>query len=182
MPSSGSPPETQNQRMDYYNGSLYLFTGTFIYKYDLETGFWIANELSGIKLNSISDNAICMNDGYLYSIAGWDRELKVPIYSIYKTNLSSETYEIQEISIEKVNIAEWSSGYVCKDNLMYVFGGGSLTGYYNNLSVLDLNQSLPKLTELSKQIKIPTARLGHGMEVYNDDLYIFGGLDKDGNR
>lgn len=146
------------------------------------TGIWTRIEPLGIRLNNVTDNSLCRYKDDLYSILGWDTTIEIPIYSIYKINLSSGTYQMEEISIAKEDMAEWSFGYDCKDSMMYLFGGGSLAGYYNTLAELDLSQSVLQFKIVSEPMNVPTARRGHAMEAYDDKLYLFGGIDKYGNR
>jgi hypothetical protein len=67
--------------------------------------------------------------------------------------------------------------------MVFVFGGETFgRGNYNSLSVLNLDHSKLEFQNLSDKLTVPTARRGHAMEVYNDKLYIFGGVDISGNR
>jgi hypothetical protein len=65
---------------------------------------------------------------------------------------------------------------------VYLFGGSNKAGYSNNLSLLDLSEKDLEFQILSRRINVPTARKGHAMEAYDDKLYIFGGVDGDGNE
>jgi hypothetical protein len=72
-------------------------------------------------------------------------------------------------------------GYLCKDNLIYFFGGGYSQGNQNSLAVIDLGNRELRVSPLSKNHSTPIARGGHAMEVYNNELYLFGGKDSQGN-
>jgi hypothetical protein len=72
-------------------------------------------------------------------------------------------------------------GYLCKDNLIYILGGAYLQGNLNSLAVIDLNIRELRVSPLSKNHSIPIERGGHAMEVYNDELYLVGGKDTQGN-
>jgi hypothetical protein len=113
---------------------------------------------------------------------GWDSSIAGKSEKIFRIDLSNDNSEFEEITISnQKNVAEWLFGYDCKDNLVYLFGGGSLDdGYFNNLSILDLSQKELEFKFLNQDMNVPTARKGHAMEAYDDKLYIFGGVD--GNK
>ncbi len=123
----------------------------------------------------------CIYEDSLYLIMGLDIISYRQSTTIYKIDLSNEIYELQEISISKEGMAEYTSGYDCIDNQVYIFGGDSLyDGYFNNLSILDLSSQDLEFQIITKNMNVPTARRGHAMQAYNDKLYIFGGVD--GNK
>jgi N-acetylneuraminic acid mutarotase len=167
--------------MQYYDNSLYLFTGLYIYRYDLHTGNWFQHTLSGISINEISNNAICIYEDNLYSILGWDNTQQTSINFIYKISLYGEKYETEQIPTDTQVISAWSMGYYCSDNLIYMFGVSSFKNSYNGLALLDLSQRKLSFSILSKDMSVPTPRRGHAMEVHEDTLYIFGGIDSSSN-
>ena len=180
--SSESWPETCGQKMGYYNGSLYLWEGSCIYKFDLQSEEWNKIVPSSKNLNAVTDNGMCIYNDSLYSVHGWDKVNSRAMKYIYKVNLIGEIYEVEQTVIEKEGVADWLFGFECKDNMMYIFSGGAESGNYNSLVMLDLDNLSTPLTQLSQNIETPTARRGHAMEVYNDKLYIFGGIDNNGQK
>lgn len=172
--------------MEYYNGSLLIFTGEYLYKFEIESKTWNRFELSGKKLSPINSYGLCIYKDSLYSVFGWDIEVSKDESSIYKVDLKTGNYQVEEIEIDKDGIGSWSYGYDCNDNIMYMFGGASmneiLTEYFNSLVVYDLDNPTAPITNLSPNMKLPTPRRGHAMEVYNDELYILGGINGSGNK
>jgi hypothetical protein len=168
--------------MTYYNSSLYIWSGSHIYKYELMNNVWIITRDKGTAQRNITANSLVVYKDSLYSIYGWDFVSSNGVAEIIKVNLSGDSYEVQSIHIKNDEIANWSHAYVIKNNLAYLFGGGGYDGYNNSLARLDLDNSNLGFKILSKFSEYPIARGGHGMEVYNDELYIFGGIDNNGNK
>jgi hypothetical protein len=175
-----------DQRIEYYNGSILMFTGDYFYKFEIESKSWNRFDLSGIKVNPINSYGVCIYKDSLYSIFGWDVALSKDVSSIYKVDLSTGNYKVEEIEIDDTEIGNWSFGYACIDNMMYIFGGASmnekLTEYYNSLVVYNLESPTIPMAKLSHNMKVPTPRRGHAMEVYNEELYILGGINSNGNK
>lgn len=168
--------------MEYYKGSLYLWGGTNneynrLYTYDLDAEIWSVIDISYMKVKLTQHNGICIYKDNLYAIAGFDPVDSIKVESVFKINLESGNYEVEEIPIINKEMGDGSFGYDCKDNMMYIFGGYSKTGDRNSLVSIDLEEPLLNFTALSKQINTPIARHGHAMEVYNDELYIYGGIN-----
>jgi hypothetical protein len=70
------------------------------------------------------------------------------------------------------DIAGWSMEYLCGDNLAYFYVGCSL-GKQNSLAEI-------RVDSLSKNNLFLIAKGGHGIEVFNDELYLLGGEDTQG--
>jgi N-acetylneuraminic acid mutarotase len=182
LESRGTIPDTSRYKMEYYNGSLYLFAGSTIFIYDLNMENWSKIETSNEVLDSIILSAQCFYKQRLYNFMGWDYLTGYQISSMYMMDLSNDKYEVKELLINLQYLALNSFGYTCINGILYLFGGFTENGYSNSLAVLDLSQSNLKLEILSEDMNVPTPRLGHAMEVYNDQLYIFGGADADSNK
>jgi hypothetical protein len=168
--------------MEYYNGSLFLFKGTTVFVYDLNSEKWSKIETANEVIDRVRDSAQCFYKEKLYSILGRDSITGNKISSIYIMDLSNDEYELKELVIDLQYIAEDTFGYTCKHGILYMFGGYTTSGDLNSLAILDLNQPNLKFELLSKPINVPTSRRGHAMEVYDDQLYIFGGVDGLGNK
>jgi N-acetylneuraminic acid mutarotase len=182
LDSKGSIPDTYGNKMEYYSGSLYLFVGSTVFIYDLKLENWSKVETSNEVLDGITLSAQCFYKQRLYNFIGWNYLTGYEISSMYMMDLSNDKYEVKELLINIQYIALDSFGYTCINGTLYLFGGYTENGYSNSLAVLDLNQSNLKLEILSKDMNVPTPRRGHAMEVYDDQLYIFGGADGDGNK
>jgi hypothetical protein len=169
--------------MDYYNGSFIIHHNDILYIYSLDKSTWTQKEMPGKIETNLTYYTQCLYKDTLYLIMGWDALENKGSYSIFKIDLSNENYEAQEIPVSNIDIAGWALGYKCKDNLVYLFGGGSLLdGYFNSLSILDLAKPELKFEILNTNMKVPKARQGHAMEVYDDKIYIFGGVDSNDKR
>ncbi len=164
--------------IDYYNGKLFVWGGeSFInrlYEYDIDSDTWTGT--SGFQ-KPVNNNGVCIHNDYLYAIGGNNMMSYKYMGSTFKINLTSGDYEIEEIPINSLGDSYASFGYVCRDNHMYLFGGYSQSGNKNSLIHVDLDVSPPSFSLLSDQFLAPSARRGHAMEVYNDKLYIFGGIN-----
>jgi hypothetical protein len=169
--------------MDYYKGSLYIYSIDLLYIYDLNANVWTSRKPLGKEYTILIDYAQCIYNDALYLILGWDDNIGGASEKIYRIDLSSDKNEFEEILVSKEVIAEYTFGYDCKNNLGYLFGGGSdYNGYSNNFSVLDLSQQDLEFKVFNQAMNVPTARKGHAMEAYDDKLYIFGGVDADKKR
>lgn len=168
--------------MEYYNGSLYLFKGAIVFVYDLYSESWSKIETSNQVMDRIILSAQCFYEEKLYTFMGFNHLTVTQNFSIYIMDLSNDKYEMKEHLIDLQYIALDSFGYSCKDGTLYLFGGLTASGYSNSLAILDLKRTNLKFEVLSKPINVPTPRRGHAMEVYDDQLYIFGGVDADGKK
>lgn len=178
LPSLGNAPLGYFQKLDYSKGCLYLlnnFGSEYgqLYKYEIFTGNWTILKPSDKKMSIYSNCNLCFYNDHLYSFIG-DTQGQL----IYKIKLEDESYILEEnlLDRDEIGLSGNSYGYACKNNLMYIFGGVSVGGYYNSLALLDFDQYPLKFSQLSKLMYIPTARRGHAMEVYNNNLYIYGGI------
>lgn len=170
--------------MTYYNKSLYIwgdfvsYTKPPLYRYEIATGTWTRIQPLGDQVGMAINYGLCIYNHQLYSVLGsWDLS-----YSIVKINLKSDNYELERIWIDRTGLADSGMGYYCDDNMIYLFGGGTDAGYFNSLTVLDFDKYPLQFKFLSKDMKIPTGRLGHAMQVYDDKLYIYGGVIDSGSK
>ncbi len=63
--------------MEFYNESLYLFTGTYLYKYDFRYGIWTRIEPLGKRFNNVTDKSLCSYKDDLYYFIGWDTIVEI---------------------------------------------------------------------------------------------------------
>ncbi|XP_041368725.1 rab9 effector protein with kelch motifs-like [Gigantopelta aegis] len=61
---------------------------------------------------------------------------------------------------------------------IFVHGGMAGSTFYDDLDVLDLSKNL--WVNVKRKKTYPSARAGHGSLVCGTDLYIFGGMNRDG--
>jgi hypothetical protein len=180
--SRGTTPDTDSHKMEYYNGSLYLFIGSTVFIYNLNSENWSKIETSHEVIDGVIDSAQCFYEQKLYTVKGWDDINGIYNSYMYVMDLSNDEYEMSKLVIDLDSIASAGYGHICNQGILYIFGGYTDYGYSNSLAILDFNLSNLKLELLSKDMNVPTPRLGHAMQVYDDKLYIFGGVDGEGDR
>ncbi len=166
--------------MRYYKGAFYIWVGPYIYKYEIGATKWVTIEPSEKNTRYLGFNSICIYNDNLYSMFGFDYEISSPTHEILKLSILDNQYQI-EIVVEKQDLPNWALGYLCKDNLIYLFAGGYLEGSQNSLTTIDLDTNELRVTTFSKNKLFPKSRGGHTMEVFNDELYLVGGKDSQGN-
>jgi hypothetical protein len=179
LSSLNEGPMAYYQVMNYYEGSLYLWGGqnamNELYRYEFATEKWNIIKTSGTEVNNTENNGICIYNDSLYSLSGYHPKINSRVDSIFKINLKSGLYEVEEITISHRDKGDGSFGYGCMHNNMYMFGGYSTQGDRNTLLSINLDETQPNLTLLSKHFIKPAARHGHAMDIYDDKLYIYGG-------
>jgi N-acetylneuraminic acid mutarotase len=170
--------------MDYYEGKLYVYSKETLSVFNLIDKSWDNHRFEMCINESLSDYSQCIYNNSLYLIPGWHVELEEASRKIFRIELSDSDYNACElIDLKQDKEADDKlKGYSCKDNQVYLFGGSNKAGYSNNLSLLDLSEKDLEFQILSRRINVPTARKGHAMEAYDDKLYIFGGVDGNGNE
>jgi N-acetylneuraminic acid mutarotase len=124
---------------------------------------------------------MCVYEESLFLINGYNPRIGDFTNKIYRINLESEDQIWENIYIEESNQPAGNSGYFCDKDKLYLFGGVHSGGVTNHLLNISLSSSKKNVVELSKKMITPIARYGHGMVAYDDKLYIFGGIDKEGN-
>lgn len=183
-----TPPIADNSRLAYYDGSLYLW-GTYkeynsikgeLFRYDLSSESWSIVETLSDDISYIQGHGMFTYNTDLYIINGYELRTGEFHNRIHHLNLDAENKVWEEATNPEVNRNKAAFAYVCEGDILYMFGGLSKEGQTNQLLEINL-KLIEESTELSKSMRVPTARYGHSMEVYNDKLYIFGGVDKYGS-
>lgn len=150
-----------------------------MYVFNIQEQYWSVLDIKGTQLEASLVYGFCGYEDSLYVMNGFDRQKVVGYKAINKLNLNKlewERYDVQEDEM-----AFGAFGYVCDGSMIYLFGGFENEETYNNIWSIDLSQNKLKWNMLGRRIKVPTARSGHAMQVYDDKLFIFGGQDKYGN-
>ena len=144
---------------------------------------WIITQLHvKAQINSITSSLVVVYKDILYSLYGWDNLDETAVKDIILVNLLGDSYEMEYINMYNEEIAQAAHGYVIKDSLVYLFGGRTQESRLNSLARLDLDNSNLSFDILGRDSDNPSARGGHAMEVYSDELYILGGIDNNGNK
>jgi N-acetylneuraminic acid mutarotase len=176
--------------MAFRDGSFYIWgsiglNGELVrelYRYDIETKVWSVTEVSGEGPKYIAGGGMCTYKESLYIINGYDEVSELFTSRIYRLNLDGEDKQFEFVGSTDENSPKAAFGFACRENMVYLFAGQHANGYTNRLMTIDLDRPESSNTVLSSSITVPTARYGHGMTVYDEKLYIFGGVDKYGNK
>lgn len=176
--------------MVYNKDNLYIWGGTDknmksieeLYRYDIHTATWTSEQISDINKKVVTGHGLCAYEDNLYMINGYNSSTELFYKEITRLNLDKNTKQSEIFYQFDIKMPQGAFGYVCSGSTVYIYNGLSEDGYRNDLISIDLMQSDPKITILSASMKVPTARYGHAMEVYNNKLYIFGGVDSYGNE
>lgn len=176
--------------MVYSIDSLYIWGGidqnmNFIaelYRYEINTAIWTIEQISEINKKQATGYGLCAFEDSLYMINGYNSSTDRFYKEITRLNLETETRQWEIFYTFDIKMPQGAFGYICSENTVFIYNGLSEDGYRNELISINLIQSDPKITILSASMNVPTSRYGHAMEVYNDKLYIFGGVDSYGNE
>jgi N-acetylneuraminic acid mutarotase len=191
---TGTPPnKVDSAIIQYYKGSLYVFSGieslTYasneIYKYDIERSHWSLVKTSGAQIPRLYGCFSTVIDGYLYILFGLTESYLLS-NDIYRINLDEiePVWEVAYIDREDdfdESIPRINSFIASIGDKIVMFGGWNVQGVKNDLVIFeptDLKNLKLKYRYLNKVTEMPTARIGHRMEVYQDNLMVFGGRDK----
>jgi N-acetylneuraminic acid mutarotase len=152
-----------------------------LYKYDLDSSSWSIVMISGPSIEFLQLHGQCVYKESLYIIYGY-QTYKDEFYStLHRVDLESNNKVWEVIKIPSANTGSASFGLLCSRETIFLFGGASKKGPSNQLLKISLSASSVDIVELSKSMNVPKARYGHAMEVYDDKLYILGGMDISGN-
>lgn len=176
--------------MAFKDGSFYIWgsigsNGELVkelYRYDIENKAWSVNEVSGEGPKYIGGSGMCTYKESLYIINGYDEVSELFTSMIYRVNLDVDDKEWELVGSTDKDAPKAAFGFICRENTVYLFAGQNSNGYTNGLITIDLDRPESYNRVLSSSVTVPTARYGHGMTVYDDKLYIFGGVDKYGNK
>jgi hypothetical protein len=181
--------------VEYYNGSIYIFGGYYPYDddanvllyYDIDNRTWSSASLS-TKINSKTIGSVsCVYNDYFYYILGLDLEAGF-IQSMWRVSLKNPSIsEKLEFTNADENVYRSYSSKYCKDGTLYVFGGFNYNMQMNDINTLNLSNIYTDddkyiWKRLSRDMDVPTPRLGHAMDLYDGNIFIYGGRNKEGNK
>ncbi len=199
--TTGTPPEAnESGQIQFYNGALYFFGGNDyvgsldvnLYKFDLLTSEWsVVSMLTSERPYGRIMGGSAIVGSYYYIIGGYCNDLYHDIPDIWRVDLSIYPTSWEYINMEHdpyyEHLARDGFGYAFSDSKVFIFGGWTYNGIKNDLLELDPSKVyegvLPFQWKIMSELAvIPTARVGHAMEVYNENLYILGGKNKQGKK
>lgn len=175
---SGNPPIRPFQgTITYSDGKLYYpvdeDTKLKFHVYDIETEYWSIIEIrTDYDLYGVAST--CTYSDIIYLVDYKDEVVRI--------KLDSDILEAEKLEEENNPIFRHDYGYTCDGSYLYRFGGAYDDKSGNELWRIEFSSDKVKWENLSKNLKTPTARSGHIMEVYNEKLYILGGTDKYGHK
>jgi N-acetylneuraminic acid mutarotase len=172
------PPISSKGTIVYKDGKLYFWDVTDIqesvkiYVYDIETGYWSLIEHKVSYEHPIEYGVICVYNDTIYMID--------TIGSIIKLKTEGNSLEWDKLVIDSNNLPIHAYSYIVNDRYLYIFAGYNDYKNLNGLWRIDLSSDNLQWINISRDMNTPTPRSGHAMEVYNEELYILGGVDKYG--
>ncbi len=156
---------TYGHTIEYVNGFIYLFFNGYVYKYNISTNSWTqATTLS--QNGSWLFSTLYQDEVYL---VGWT------LARFYKYNPASDQWT------QLADLPYFVTGGALQivDDKIYCVGGssGSGGGSFNNTLVYDIATN--QWSDAGITISGKRAYMSH--VIYNDNFYIIGGLDENGN-
>ncbi len=159
-----------------------------LYRYELETKTWNVLSVSGEKPPALIGLMSYMYKDYLYLTAGFKIQEQSYLESIWRINVYNPVaWEKIEYKNSDPDISRAYASKYSQNVTLYMYGGYNISGLKNDLLVLKLGEHYideDKLAWkiLSKDMNVPTPRLGHAMDIYDGNIYIFGGKGKEGKK
>ncbi len=153
-----------------------------LFRYEIDTGVWTTIQISNSDITPAISCGFCLYKDTLYAVDGFVPTSFQPAGYIHKIHLKNGEYSVEEVSTNQGREGAGGFGFYCHENLMYIFGGHTMTSIRNSLVAVDLDTTDLKRIVISGEMRIPNSRSGHAMEVYDDKLYIYGGIKNDGTH
>jgi N-acetylneuraminic acid mutarotase len=181
-------PELYSSSIKYDKGNLYIYGGSQILlrnilfdviRYKIDNDSWDLINI-GNRPGTIAFYAAVIYQDNLYTIFGIEPAFNQS-YSIYKLDLTLQPPVWEALTISSdILINRGSQAYAINQGKVYLFGGTANNSEFNDLMLLDLNTN--SLQVLSENRSVPTSRMGHGLEIYNEEIYVIGGRNKYSNK
>jgi len=151
----------------------------FVQYFDLKTEKWISVKASGTAPSPRTHHttASCGDCVYVFS-GGKSGAEPVQDRQVYSYDVSSNSWSSLSISGESPSPRHGHSLTVIA-NKIYCFGGMAGSKFYNDLHILDLEKGC-WITPKIKKRNLPEPRAAHAAVTEGTNLYIFGGMSKEG--
>lgn len=191
MPTTGPHPRfcklgtisTQDGVFFVYEPVKIESSEMLLYKLDLKDLVWKILDVKSNQPRSVVDNLSFGYNSYMYVMQGVDQDNCKTKESIFRIKM--EGNEVETVYMEEDNqvSSRSATGRCIVGSSVYIFGGSTCEGLLNELITVDLcniylAQDNLQFEILSRNMVMPEARMEHAMDIYNDQLYIFGGKGK----
>ena len=186
------PPKRRSNHTSFIHGDyLYVVGGIDItehkqddiYKVNFKepNATWTKVDLMGDKLEKIAYHAGAEIDGFYYIVGGQNETLET-LNTIQVFDITQETMNDKiEFDTEKFPPLESHTVNVNKENnSLIIYGGISGKELNRHIYSFDVqNKEMKNLTQNLKDEETPPPRQDHTAVIYNNALYIYGGLGLD---
>ena len=186
------PPKRRSNHTSFIHGDYFYVIGGIditehkqddIYKVNFKepNATWSKVEIMGEHLEKIAYHAGAEIDGFYYIVGGQNETLQtlntIQVFDITQETLSEKI----ELDVEKFPPLESHTVNVnTETNSLIIYGGISgkeLNGHIYSFDVQ--KKEMKNLTSNLKEEEIPPPRQDHAAVIYNNALYIYGGLGLD---
>ena len=151
----------------------------YVQCYDVKDEQWSAVKTSGTAPSARTHHTTACIDDCVYIFSGGKSGAEpVQDRQVYCFNASTNTWTSPVISGDSPSPRHGHT-MTALSKRIYCFGGMAGTKFYNDLHVLDLDKGA-WITPKVKKRCVPEARAAHAAVVDGINLYIFGGMNKDG--
>jgi N-acetylneuraminic acid mutarotase len=187
--TAGIPPRVEGSKMVYKDGSLYIWGSvednkylSDMHKFEISSKTWSKVEVSNKAPIYTAGYGMCVYKEHAYVINGYDETAQKFENKINRINLDNHQKEWELFDTTDEYLPKAAFGFACNEDAVYLFAGQYIRGNYNILMKVSLEKSQSRSIVLSRPLTVPTARYGHAMTVYDEKLYILGGVGKDENE
>ena len=186
------PPKRRSNHTSFIHDNFFYVIGGIditehkqddVYKVSLKepNAAWMKVDLMGERLEKIAYHAGAEIDGFYYIVGGQNETLQtlntIQVFDITQQTLSEKI----ELDVEKFPPLESHTVNVNSENKsLIIYGGISGKNLNRDIYCYDVqNKEMKNLTAELKDDEVPPPRQDHAAVIYNNALYIYGGLGLD---
>ena len=186
------PPKRRSNHTSFIHGDYFYVIGGIditehkqddIYKVNIRepNSTWVKVDLMGDKLEKISYHAGAEIDGFYYIVGGQNETLQtlnnIQVFDIAQESMGNKIEFDQEkfppLESHTVNVNP-------ETNSLIIYGGASGKELNRHIYSFDVQtKEIKNLTENLGEDDTPPPRQDHAAVIYNNALYIYGGLGQD---
>lgn len=172
-------------KQDTFNPNTYLF----YYKYNLDSESWSYPLPQGPPPPYRYLSGTCIYNNYLYIFYGYDPATMQDLDTISRVKLDESYQEWEDVRIDR-SILDYK--YIPRDSFQgvlvesyyYIFSGWNLHKIQNDFIRIELgkqyeNREIVRLDRIHGEVIYPEGRIYASMQVFDNSLYVFGGLMQD---
>jgi N-acetylneuraminic acid mutarotase len=173
-----------------FKSKIYIFGGyqdgsnkTFndFYEFQLDTKIWRKLETSGVPSDRMGHCSVIWNDK-LYIFGGWRPDFSASyLDEIFQFDFTQNLWTKVEFKTKLKQLNRCYHSGDIYNNSLYIFGGWN--GFYRLNELLLFAFELNSMKRISSSSgNVPCGRSGHSSVIYDDYLYIYGGMNQEGER